>query len=68
MPYYDGLTEVDKFMDAFEREVPEKNRFQVLDFVLHAMPAWWWGMHKDSFEEWCDYRRMIRLWFGRLKV
>jgi hypothetical protein len=28
LPYYDGLTDVDKFLDAFEREVPEKHRFQ----------------------------------------
>ena len=24
LPYYDGLTNVDKFLDAYEREVPEK--------------------------------------------
>lgn len=23
LPYYDGLTDVDKFLDAFECEVPE---------------------------------------------
>lgn len=34
LPYYDGLTYVDKFMDAFERQVPEKHHFQALDLVL----------------------------------
>ena len=27
MPYYDGLTDVDHFLDAFEREVPKKHHF-----------------------------------------
>jgi len=28
---YDGLNEVDVFLDAFEREVPEKQHFKALD-------------------------------------
>lgn len=60
-PYYDDLIDVDKFLDAFEREVLEKHRFQALDFVLRTKPARWWGMHKDNFEEWCEYQRMMRL-------
>ena len=67
MPYYDGLTNVDKFLDAFEREVLEKHRFQALDLALCTTPARWWGTHKDSFAEWCEYRRMMRLCFGHLK-
>lgn len=38
LPYYDGLTDVDKILDAFEREVRERHRFQVLDLALRAMP------------------------------
>ena len=45
LPTYDGLNEVDTFLDAFEREVSEKQRFQALDWVLHATLARWWGMH-----------------------
>lgn len=66
-PYYDGLTVVDKFLDAFEREVPEKHHFQELDLVLCTTPARWWGMHKESFDGWREYRKMMRLWFGRPK-
>jgi len=66
--YYDGLTDVDKFLDSFEREVPEKHRFQALDLALHATPTRWWGTHKDSFEEWREYQRMVRLQFGHPKV
>ena len=64
-PYYDGLTDVDTFLDAFEMEVPENHHFQALDLALRATPARWWGAHKDSFDEWRDYKRIMRLWFGR---
>ena len=60
IPIYDGLNEVDILLDAFEREVPEKQCFQALDWVLRAMLARWWGTHKESFDDWYEYRRMIR--------
>ena len=31
MPTYDGLSEVDNFLDAFERRVLEKQHFEALD-------------------------------------
>jgi len=65
---YDGLTNVDKFLDSFEREVPEDHCFQALDLALRGTPAWWWGTHKDNFDEWHEYRRMMRLQFGNQKV
>ena len=68
MPYYDGLTDVDKFLDAFEGEVTEKRHLQALDLALHATPARWWGTHKDNFDGWCEYKRMMRVWFGQPKV
>ena len=68
LPYYDGLTEVDKFLDAFEREVLENHHFQAWDWVLRATPARWWGMHKDSFDDWHMYKNMMRLQFGHPKI
>lgn len=52
-PYYDGLIEVDRLWDAFEREVPEKHHLEALDWVLHATLARSWGTHKDNFNDWC---------------
>lgn len=52
--YYDGLTDVDKFLDAFEREVLEDYRFQALHWALRVTPVRWWGTHKDNFAEWCN--------------
>jgi len=65
LPYYVGLTDVDKFLDAFDREVPEDDCFQALYLALCTTPVGWWVMHKDNFDGWQDYRRMMRLQFGR---
>lgn len=59
LPTYDGLGEVDTFLDKFKGEVPKKKRFQTFDWVLRAMLARWWGTHKGSFEDWCKCRRMM---------
>lgn len=49
LPTYDGLTDVDCFLDAFEREVSKKHCFHAFDCVLRAMPIRWWGTYKDNF-------------------
>ena len=54
LPTYDGLGEVDDFLEIFKREVSEKQCFQALDWVLQAMPTRWWGLHKGSFDNWCE--------------
>ena len=48
LPTYDRLSEVDTFLDKFEREVLEKQCFQALNWVLCATPVRWWGMHKGA--------------------
>lgn len=67
-PCYDGLTDVDNFLDAFEREVLEKHHFQALDLALCNIPVRWWGMHKGSFNEWREYKRIMRLQLSHPKV
>lgn len=68
LPTYDGMNDVDINLDAFEREVPEKQHFQALDWALCATPARWWSTHKGSFDDWREYRRMMRTCFGKRKV
>jgi len=68
LPSYDELTDVDIFLDALEREVPEIHYFHALNWSLHTTPTRWWGMHKGSFDDWYEYRRMVRIHFGRPKV
>jgi hypothetical protein len=65
LPMYDGLSEVDDFLNKFEREVPEQQRFDALKWVLRATPARWWGTHQRSFEDWRECRRMMCMWFGK---
>ena len=65
---YDALNEVDTFLDAFEKEVLEKQHFQALDWVLWATPVRRWGTHKGSFDDWRECRRMMRVRFGKPKV
>lgn len=67
-PYYDSLTDVENFLDAFEREVLEKHFFQTLDLVMRGTPTRWWGMHKDKFNGLCEYLRIMKLRFGHPKV
>lgn len=68
MPTYDGFDDADAFLDVFEREVQEKQHFQAFDWVVPAIPARQWGMHKGSFDGWCECRRMVRTCLGKLKV
>lgn len=39
LPHYDGLTNVDIFLDEFESEVPEDHCFQELQLALRATPT-----------------------------
>ena len=68
LPTYDGLSEVDSFMNRFEIEVLEQQRFNSLKWVICVMPNRWWGTHQGSFEDWCECRRMIRMDFGKPRV
>ena len=68
LPTYDGLSEVDTLLNKFEREVPEKKRFQALDWVLCATPARWWGTHKGSFDDWRECRGMMHIQYGKPRV
>ena len=51
LPTYDGLSEVDAFLNRFEREVLEQQRFKALKWVLRTTPMRWWGTHQGSFED-----------------
>lgn len=63
LPYYDGLDDVNIFLDQFEKDVPKEHWFQALHLALIAMPTRWWGTCKDNFADWKEYRRMMQLRF-----
>jgi len=62
---YDGLSAVHEFQNRYQKEGSKQQRFNTLKWVLHATPARWWDTHQRSFGNWCDYRRMIRMQFGK---
>ena len=39
LPYYDGLNDIDPFLDEFESEVLNNQRIQALELALHATPT-----------------------------
>ena len=59
LPTYAGLSEVDSFLERFEKELLEKQRFEALNWVFPTMLMWWWGTHKGSFDVWCKCIRMM---------
>jgi len=65
LPTYDGLGEVNSFLDRLKREMPERQCFQALNCVLRAMAMWWWGIHRRSFEDWCTCRKMLHPQFEK---
>ena len=64
MPYNDGIGDVSVFLDSFERDVLEEQRFQALDIALRSMPACWWSTHKYNIGDWREYRQLMRHMFG----
>ncbi len=65
LPTYDRLSEVDTFLEKFEREVLKKKHFQALNWVLRTTPMKLWVTHKGSFEDWHECRRRMHTWFGK---
>ena len=64
LPRYEGLPNLASFLAKFEAKVMESQRLSALDFVLKAMPAKWWGTHKQSISEWSQCRRLLEIIFG----
>jgi len=50
LPYYDGLSDVNIFLDEYVEQVPKIKRLLALDIALKATPDRWWGAHKKNIE------------------
>ena len=51
-PRFDGLRDVQGFIEEFEEQIPTKQRIKVLDIALKATPARWWATHKETIKPW----------------
>jgi len=58
-PRYDGITNINMFIKAFELQVPKQQRLLALDVVLEATPARWWVAHRKSIKDWAQCIRLM---------
>ena len=63
LPTYEGLPNLETFLNEFEGLVMESQHFFVLDHALKATIARWWGAHKKSITNWPQRRRLMEVRF-----
>lgn len=59
IPSYDGLGDVNIFLDDYEEQVPKYQRLPALDISLKSTPARWWNAHKKNIEDWQECQILI---------
>ena len=64
LPTYEGFPNLASFLEEFEENVTKSQQLSTLDYVLKAMPARWWGTHKQSIFKWLQCRRLMEIRFG----
>ena len=64
-PSFDGLADVNDFLQQFEQEIPHDQRLEVLDLTVRATPARWWCAHKGNIASWDDCKRLMRIRFSK---
>jgi hypothetical protein len=45
-PRFDGLREIEEFIEEFEEQVPRELIIEYLYIALKGKPVRWWGKHK----------------------
>ena len=63
LPMYEGFPNLASFLEEFEEKVIEIMRLSALDYELKAIPARWWGTHKQSISKWLQCRILIQIIF-----
>ena len=58
-PLFDGLSNVNEFLQKYEQEIPNNQRIEGMDLALRATPARWWQEHKANISSWEDCKRLI---------
>lgn len=62
LSYYDGLGDINNFLEDYEEQVPECQRLLAMDIALRDTLVRWWGTHKKNIRTWKEFRRLI--WVG----
>lgn len=64
LPSYDGLGDVNTFLNNYEEQVLENQRLSALDIALKATVARWWNAHKKNIGGWKECQRMMGIRYG----
>ena len=64
IPTFDGLSEIQEFLQKYEVKVPLDQRLKALDVALRATPTRWWATHKRNIANWETCHRLLIVRFG----
>ena len=65
IPTFDGLSDVNEFLQQFEQETSQEQRLEILDLAVRATPARWWYTHKEHIASWEDCKQLMRIRFSK---
>jgi hypothetical protein len=51
-PTFHGLNDLEEFLTNYEEEVLENQWLLALDISLKETPTRWWGVHKETIQDW----------------
>lgn len=68
LPSYDGLGDINTFINGYEKQVPENQRLLALDIALKSIPTRWWSAHKKHIGDWQECRWLMRIRFGQINT
>ena len=63
-PLFDGLVDVNDFLEWFEQEIPQEQRMSVIELAVRATPARWWQAHREHIASWDDFKRLMAIRFS----
>ena len=64
VPTFDGLSNIQEFLQEYEPHVPLSQRLKTLDVPLQATPARWWTAHKRNITTWEANHILLVFRFG----
>lgn len=65
LPRFNGLRDVQGFIEEFEEQVPVELRSKSLDIALKDTPARWWDIHRETMKPWEKVKTMLKVIFGK---
>ena len=64
LPIFDGLSDINIFVQEYEAQLPYSKRLQHLVVALRATPTRWWTVHQQNIATWDTCHRLLLIRFG----